>query len=75
MAGPAGPGSERVGSTAAGQPTALAGTVLLSAGQAGTAIKVRPLALAVVSGSLQAQFGCVAISAARGAARGTNGLR
>ncbi|MBB6563620.1 hypothetical protein HNP48_006344 [Acidovorax soli] len=39
-------------STAAGQPMALAGDVLLSAGRAGTTIEAQPLTVAVLTGAL-----------------------
>ncbi|MBB6558847.1 putative repeat protein (TIGR02543 family) [Acidovorax soli] len=45
-------GEASMASTAAGQPMALAGTVLLSAGAAGTRIDAQPLTVAVVTGAL-----------------------
>ena len=50
-------GAASMASTAAGQPMALAGPVLLSSGAAGTRIDAQPLAVAVVSGSLMPQQG------------------
>ena len=45
-------GAASMASSRAGQPMALAGTVLLSSGVAGTRIDAQPLTVAVVSGSL-----------------------
>ncbi|MBB6564110.1 putative outer membrane repeat protein [Acidovorax soli] len=45
-------GAASMASSSAGQPMALAGTVLLSSGVAGTRIDAQPLTVAVVSGSL-----------------------